>query len=140
MLDVLHILLDDAQFDAVDRNFSRQTDPATGKPRNPEYAHEFLMKNDPDYFAAWAYLNSEAYRLSADANPPTLDAVIRGQSKHTYLENDPDIVWRSLLRNNMRLPEEGEEYPPEVLGTAAPDAVISIPMTVQTEYGSTGWF
>ena len=132
MHDVLDLMLNDTQYTADDRQFSRAIDTTTGKPREPEYAHEFLMQNDTDYFSAWAYQFSPDFRVYAETNSITMDAVNRGLTKYTYFESDADIVHRSLLRNGLREREEGEEWPTPVLGSAAPAAVISVPQIVVT--------
>jgi hypothetical protein len=140
MLDTLNLLLDDPQYTANDRQFSREIDPTTGKPREPEYAHEFMMQNDYDYFSTWAYDNSENFRTQVADDNLVMDSVARGREKHAYFETDPDIVDRSLLRNGLRERLEGEEWPAPVIGSNAPDAIISMPKIVVVNTASLGGF
>lgn len=130
--DITELLIDDAQFTAEDREYSRSLN-ADGYPNAPEYRHEFLMNNDGDYRAAWAYDHWEPYQIEADAEPNKMDEVVRGRSLYPYRESDPEIVDRSLLRNGYRPLREGETMPGNVIGRYAPKLTAILPSIPRTE-------
>lgn len=132
VLDLLVLQLDDPELNATDKEYSRSFN-ASGIPNAPEYRHEFLIAGDTDYVAAWRWDHDPAYPAIVEANPQLQRAVTAGQTKYSYRESDPDIVWRSLLRNSWRDPEEGEGQPPEVLGRRAPRLTAVLPSIPQAE-------
>lgn len=119
--DCVELLIDDPQFPAGDREYSRALN-TDGYPNAPEYRHEFYVANDAGYRSAWAYDHSEDFRVEAAAEPNLMELVLQGRAEHTYREADPEIVDRSLLRNGFRDKREGETDPPRVMGAQAPQS------------------
>ena len=132
VLDLLTLSMDDPELTAADKHFSLGFD-TDGTPNAPEYRHEFYVSMDTDYTAAWRYDHDPTYPAIVEENPQLMRAVTAGQTRYTYREADPDIVWRSLLRNGWRDPEEGEGEPPEVLGRRAPKVIAILPSISRTE-------
>jgi hypothetical protein len=90
-----------------------------------------LFQVDEEYRHAWLYDHSEEYRATADAEPHNMKRVLAGRVEHPYRENDPGIVDRSLVRHFMRPLEEGETYPPAVIGKYAPQELVIVPSIVR---------
>lgn len=125
VLDLAEVLIDDVQFDADDKEFSRAFD-SNGVPNAAEWRHEFLMANDDEYRATWSWDHSDFYKDLIQDDHSSLQLVDYGRVKHTYFENDPDIVDRSLLRHALRDRLPGEQDPPPVLGAYAPDQTVNL--------------
>lgn len=125
VLDLASIILDDPQYTADDRETSRSLD-SNGVPIAPEYRHEFLMNKDDPYYYAWAYDHSPTFADSISTDQSAMTLVTAGHQKHSYFEEDPAIVSRSLLRHGLREREEGEQDPPPVVGVYAPANTINL--------------
>lgn len=132
-LDLAELVLDDMQYNADTRQTQRALVGGA-----PEYRHEFLMINDPDYYNAWAYTFSDYFREGVEGDTTTMTSVNRGLSVHTYLESDESIVDRSLLRNGLRTRLEGESFPYSVVGQYAPRTSTLSRITRITTIGGIG--
>lgn len=131
ILDLLELGLDYPELTAEDREYSRGLN-ADGIPNVPEYRHELLMDLDTDYRAAWRYEFDPRFADQLALDPFLMTAVEQGYARYSYIERDPDIVDRSLLRQGMRERREGELDPPPVLGRHAPKYTI-VGMPIYTE-------
>lgn len=135
VLDLAEVIIDDKGITADTKETNRAF---TGEiPNKPEWRHEFLMKEDDTYFQAWAYTHAPNYAASVGDDSSEKFLADKGFINHPYLESDPNIVDRSLLRHGLRPPLEGEAMPPPVLGPYAPTVTIILePIARTTSVGS----
>lgn len=84
VLELAHQLMDEPDHDVVEKVRRIKEDPA--------YAHEFRMKYDGGYYAAWLIDNDSAYAAKVQDDPRIQEMAAHARQVYARIEDDPTIV------------------------------------------------
>jgi hypothetical protein len=84
VLDLTRQLTHEVDMTAAEKQQRLDNDPA--------YRHEFLMKHDQEYFAAWMLEQNPDYRQKASKDRRIVNMAANARSKHGTIESDPELV------------------------------------------------
>ena len=95
LLDLAHQLIDEVDMRCEEKARRLMDDKA--------FAHEFYMKYDDEYFAAWMLEHDPDYRAKTGGDERIVKMAANGHSKHGTIENDPVVVSEFNRKHQGRL-------------------------------------